>query len=132
MYACVYAHMRFILRPDCVNAHVYWSEVDFYGFLIAYSFSLCVLLTGVLFMHDDKSESTLIKDYICIYIYIYIYIHYLPFGGWIFRRSVDSPHKWPVVPDAFLHYDVIIFSYHDYNVDHNSDASQPLSILIGI
>ena len=32
--------------------------------LIAYSFILVVLWTGVLFVHDDKSETTLIKDYI--------------------------------------------------------------------
>ena len=34
--------------------------------LIAYSFTLVVLWTGVLFVHDDKSETTLIKDYIYI------------------------------------------------------------------
>ena len=38
--------------------------------LIAYSFILVVLWTGVLFVHDDKSETTLIKDYIYIYYFM--------------------------------------------------------------
>ena len=41
-----------------------WTFMD----LITYSFILVVLWTSVLFVHDDKWETTLIKDFIYIYI----------------------------------------------------------------
>ena len=74
--------------------------------LIVYSFILVVLWTGVLFVHDDKSETTLIKR---LYIYdvtvMEVCCPIIQPSGWVARHEILN--KMAVImqttcfPDAF-------------------------------